>query len=698
MPKPWSAVASSPGYQALPPDQQEAARSQYFDQVVAPQLQPAQVSVARQQFDAQTKAAKAPAAKPESNGFFKTLSLPANDPGSVENRIRGVFGAPAVGKNAEYEKTLSADSPFAEVTPTSPTLFRDMGQAVGEGAKYLVRGGEAGAQKIQQALQTFGRAGTTPSIGQATGSRGMQAAESILGKYPGSAGVLAKKGEQQAADIGNRVTAIADKLSPSATPSVAGRTIEKGLSGEGGFVDRFKEGQRLLYDQLDRHIPQSTPVNVGNTARVLQSMNQSIEGANALSSFFKNGKIQDIEAAFKKDVSGTPGGVLIVPPNATTAEQRAAASHGLLKQRSAEIREGQAPLYGRSAPIRNPYTGKVGPSTRMAGRPGQRTVEPNQAAASTYAAGQKIGLPPGSPTNQLPYEAVKKLRSLVGEQLESSELLTGVKKSVWKNLYASLSKDMEGAAKATGNPAASRAMARANRFSRAGYARIDDVLQKVSNQNIPEKLFQSAVNPADMQAGATKIGTIMKSLSPAERDVVKSAYIRRMGVARPSAQGAEGDAFSSETFLTNWNKMSPQAKDVMFSGNGGELRKDMDAIANTAERIREGAKVFQNVSGSGPAIAATGLVSGVGTAALTGNYAVASAMLGTAAGANLTSRLMTSPKFVSWLAKSAKITNPDIARQSLIGLINAMRYESQGRQDDARRYAASVDQSLGAPK
>lgn len=65
MPKPWSAVAANPEYQALSPDQQEAARSQYFDQVVVPQLKPDQISVARQQFDAQTgRKAAAPAAKP----------------------------------------------------------------------------------------------------------------------------------------------------------------------------------------------------------------------------------------------------------------------------------------------------------------------------------------------------------------------------------------------------------------------------------------------------------------------------------------------------------------------------------------------------------------------------------------------------------------------------------------------------------
>lgn len=55
--KPWSQVAASPQYQALSPEKKAAARTQYFDQVVAPQLRdPAQVARARMQFDAQTSA------------------------------------------------------------------------------------------------------------------------------------------------------------------------------------------------------------------------------------------------------------------------------------------------------------------------------------------------------------------------------------------------------------------------------------------------------------------------------------------------------------------------------------------------------------------------------------------------------------------------------------------------------------------
>jgi hypothetical protein len=564
-------------------------------------------------------------------------AAPKADPNRVENAVRGFFGAPKVGENPGYEEALSADSPFPDVLPTSPTLLRDIGGALGQGARYLLRGAESNIPSIREAIDTFTKAGTTPSMGQATGGRVAQAAESLLGKYPGGAGVMARKGTSQASEIGRKVTSIADNLSPTATPSTAGRAIEKGLSGEGGFVDRFKRGQQHLYDQVDQFIPAQTRVGVSNTARALASMNQDIGGAEALSRFFKNSKIQGIEGAFRADVSGTRPGVMRIAPNAPT---------------------------------------------RPGGLPG-------------YGAGRDVAIPGGSPTNQLPYEAVKKLRTLVGDEISNHSLVSDVPKSKWKALYASLSQDMDAAARATGNPAAARAMQRANQFSRGGYDRIGGILDKVSKQDIPEKIFESSVNPADMKAGASKIGAIMKSLNPAERDVVKSAFIRRMGVARAGVQNAEGDVFSPQTFLTNWANMSPQAKDVMFASADGELRRGLNAVAKTAERIKEGAQVFANPSGSGPAIAATGLISGAATAAATGNFGVATSMLGSAAAANLTSRLMTNPKFVNWLAKASAQRSPELARQTFLLLGKAMQGQPQDVKDDANRYAHSALDALG---
>lgn len=66
MAKKWSEVASSEAFISLPPDQKEAVRNQYFDQVVAPQIgDSSQIPIARQQFDEQTKITNLPEIRAE---------------------------------------------------------------------------------------------------------------------------------------------------------------------------------------------------------------------------------------------------------------------------------------------------------------------------------------------------------------------------------------------------------------------------------------------------------------------------------------------------------------------------------------------------------------------------------------------------------------------------------------------------------
>lgn len=73
-----------------------------------------------------------------------------------------------------------------------------------------------------------------------------------------------------------------------------------------------------------------------------------------------------------------------------------------------------------------------------------------------------------------------------------------------------------------------------------------------------------------------------------------------------------GDAFSTETFLTNLSKMSPQARQTLFG------RTDLDGViervqkfAAVADTRREGGRIFANPSGSAPAAAQIGLGGGI---------------------------------------------------------------------------------------
>lgn len=299
---------------------------------------------------------------------------------------------------------------------------------------------------------------------------------------------------------------------------------------------------------------------------------------------------------------------------------------------------------------------------------------------------------PGTPAQtDMPYAGVKQFRTKIGDKLDTTNLTSDVPKAMWNRLYGALSQDMKDAARATGNNAAIKAMNRANSFTTAFHDRIDNILNKVVKDKTPEKIYANATSIGDMDKGATKIATVLKSLRPAERDVVKSVFIRDMGAALPGQQSAAVDVWSSQRFLTNWARMSPAAKAVMFSGGQNEeVRTGLDQIAKAAEYIREGSKVFANPSGTASVNIQTMATGGIAGALASGHWEVATALLTGAAAANQTAKMMTSPTFVKWLANATTLT-PAAMPAAIRALATSIKVENDpALKHDVGNYLAGV--------
>lgn len=256
-------------------------------------------------------------------------------------------------------------------------------------------------------------------------------------------------------------------------------------------------------------------------------------------------------------------------------------------------------------------------------------------------------------TTRLPYEAMKKLRTLVGQEIENTNLTSSVPRSKWKELYAALSKDL-GDAAAEAGPEAQKAYQRANRYTSAGHDRIDTYLDRVAGKDTVEKVFQAAVSPSEIREGASTINAVMRSIPGEDRKIVQAAFLKRLGAAAPGQQDEMGEAFSAERFLSNWNRISPEAKRTLFADSDGQLRDSLDKIAKVAANLREGSRVFANPSGTAPALFAAGGVGAGLMAIATGHPSAAALLGGMALSANAGARLMTSPTFVKWLADTTK--------------------------------------------
>ena len=126
-------------------------------------------------------------------------------------------------------------------------------------------------------------------------------------------------------------------------------------------------------------------------------------------------------------------------------------------------------------------------------------------------------------TGQLPFGAVQRMRTLVGDRLGSPGLTTDVSTGQLKQLYGAISDDIRSAATGAG-PEAAQAFTRANRFYRAGSERIEGTIQPLIGSKVPEKVFDSLISGS--KSGGTQIRTVMRSLTPTQQDIVTGTAIR----------------------------------------------------------------------------------------------------------------------------------------------------------------------------
>lgn len=258
-----------------------------------------------------------------------------------------------------------------------------------------------------------------------------------------------------------------------------------------------------------------------------------------------------------------------------------------------------------------------------------------------------------SPNGDMRYEAFRKLRTAIGEKTQSANLMDDVSTGQYKALYSAMSKDLEAAAAGKG-PEALKAYQNQNNVYRAGMQRIDDTLAPLANKAKPEDAYQAAIAGADK--GATTLWGLRRSLPTQEWKDFVGTFVDRMGRSNPGVQSAEGDLWSAQTFLTQWNKISPQAKNALFGSNDTPtLRADLNTVAKAADLITKSGKMYANPSGTAPLITNTAAVTSAVTLTATGNLGLAALAIGGPAGNYITQRMMMNSRFVDWMAKGTSV-------------------------------------------
>jgi hypothetical protein len=132
-----------------------------------------------------------------------------------------------------------------------------------------------------------------------------------------------------------------------------------------------------------------------------------------------------------------------------------------------------------------------------------------------------------------------------------------------------------------------------------------------------------------------------------------------MGLATVSKQGVERTVYSADTFLTNWNRMSNEARQEMFGGIPGGYSQDITTLARNVEVLKNYARILPNNSNTAQVSIFAGELGTALGSLITGTLAghpvigasVAGAALSQAAGTHVISTALTNPETVKFLVR-----------------------------------------------
>lgn len=196
-------------------------------------------------------------------------------------------------------------------------------------------------------------------------------------------------------------------------------------------------------------------------------------------------------------------------------------------------------------------------------------------------------------------------------------------------------------------------------------------LQPTIDAKLPEKAVQDL--DASLTFTHTPAQTVMKSLPEEARSVVAGTLTDRLGRIAPGAQYEGSPPWSHEAYLSNWNRIGPDGRDVLFNGYpaADRLRADSEAVAQAATRMRDNSRMWAHQPT--PAWADT-LVKGS-----LGRTAAAGGLL-----ANEAAQWLTSPQVVRAVASPTTI-DPRLLDDQLRGLVSGGLFFTDLQQPQAQQ-------------
>lgn len=375
-----------------------------------------------------------------------------------------------------------------------------------------------------------------------------------------------------------------------------------------------------------------------------------------------NNRVDDAYDAFERYASDTIDSI----GTGRTPQEIGAALQNAGKASQDVFRDRAARLYGKVDDQMNGATVSGSNSSRLLADLNDEATRMTSFAklnrgAQHASAIERIGALNDDLANGMTYQQLADARSQIGAMQAKAFDVDPVEADYLGRIRTALNDDMEAATAAVG-PQAEKAAKTANAYYR-----------KYMNDQSPDNL-KAALGPT-IKAGALPETVFKMATSGTKDGGSKLAALRRQlfktgqgdtwndlsaSVLKKMGERSEGDSvfFSADKFVTEFGKMSPEAKRALFVGTGdADYPENLQRVVRLANRFKAYGRTanHSNTENQGQLrrlIAPTGLIGGgfgVATGMVTaGNLAIAG---GTAYGA---SRLLTYPPFIRWMAGAPK--------------------------------------------
>ena len=254
----------------------------------------------------------------------------------------------------------------------------------------------------------------------------------------------------------------------------------------------------------------------------------------------------------------------------------------------------------------------------------------------------------------LRFQDLRAWRTWVREAQQNEGLRQGMDNAALQRLEAALTEDIYASAMNIGGQAAHDLRA-VDRWYRRISNRINTALQPFDNASGGGQAYRRVIALASQgsQQNTRALQQLRASMRPDEWRTVSATIMDELGNPSFGAPNVlEPGAFSIEHFVTNFARLSPEGRRVLF----GPLAPELENLARVAGYLK-GVRGFANASRSGSSIQNISTISATGGAAVaaaTGNPAPLAMLAGAGLLMRVTGEMLTNPAFVRWLTTSAR--------------------------------------------